>query len=110
MSDQNGNGHKEMMQVCGLWKNKDSKGRTYLSGNLNGAVRVLIFLNGYKSEEKQPDYRMYYVQNEKKDDAPAGDAGGDPLDQTPEAPAPEPTPEQKAAAAEAQTKEDNIPF
>jgi hypothetical protein len=79
MSDNKNNGG--MMQVCGLWKNKDREGRTFLSGNLNSSVGILIFLNGYKNDDKQPDYMMKYVQREQQDKKPDA-TNGDDLDQS----------------------------
>lgn len=115
MSDTKNNG---MMQVCGLWKNKDKEGRTFLSGNLNASVGILIFLNGFKSDEKQPDYRMYYVQRE-QDKKPDASLGTDDLDQ----PAGQQVDPERAAAARGATTppthnsngtpvcaEDDIPF
>ena len=46
------------VKVAGLWRNKARDGRSYLSGNL-GDARILIFPNGYKKGEKEPDYHMY---------------------------------------------------
>ena len=46
------------VKVAGLWRNKSSNGNEYLSGNW-GDARVLIFSNGYKRGEKEPDYHMY---------------------------------------------------
>jgi hypothetical protein len=45
------------IKVAGLWKNQKD-GREYLSGNW-GDVRILIFPNGYKERDNQPDSYMY---------------------------------------------------
>ena len=42
-------------KLGGLWVNKE---KGYMSGTINGE-RVIIFKNGYKSEEKHPDYIVY---------------------------------------------------
>lgn len=45
------------IKVAALWKNvKD--GTEYLSGNW-GEARILIFPNGFKERETQPDSYMY---------------------------------------------------
>ena len=40
-----------------------------LSGNV-GAARLVIFPNGYKEKDSDPDYKMYLQPKIKKDDAP----------------------------------------
>lgn len=42
-------------KIGSLWVNKE---KGYMSGTINGE-RVIIFKNGYKSEEKHPDYIVY---------------------------------------------------
>jgi hypothetical protein len=46
-----------MIKLTGLWKNEGKKG-TYFTGYL-GDAKIMIFENGYKTGEKQPDYIMY---------------------------------------------------
>jgi hypothetical protein len=54
MSDEN---RTTKIKVAALWKNvKD--GNEYFSGNWGGA-RILIFPNGYKERDDQPDFYMY---------------------------------------------------
>ena len=45
------------LKVGGLWS-KNVNGTDFLSGSANG-VNFTIFPNGYKTEEKQPDYILY---------------------------------------------------
>ena len=55
----------ELVQITGLWSNVDKNGKKYLSGYM-GNAKVLILENGFKEEEKQPDY-ILYVAPKKKD-------------------------------------------
>ena len=48
-----------MINVTGLWKNKDKNGNTYYAGNMGG-VRVLIFQNDKKGNDKAPDLRLVF--------------------------------------------------
>jgi hypothetical protein len=54
--------------LAGLWRNETKDGKTYLSGYL-GEAKILIFPNGFKETEKQPDYRMYLVENKREKQA-----------------------------------------
>ena len=59
----------DMIKICGLWRQtKDDK--TYLSGNLSSGVRILIFPNRYKKEDKHPDYQVFFAPSEKKSQSP----------------------------------------
>lgn len=49
-----------MLQVTGLWLNEAQSGEKYMIGYL-GNMRVLIFKNRYKTEEKHPDYVMNFA-------------------------------------------------
>ena len=51
----------------GLWSKEMKDGSMMLSGNL-GASRLVIFPNGYKSKDTDPDYKMYLQAKPKKDD------------------------------------------
>lgn len=61
----------EGTRLTGLWKNTGKDGKIYLSGNLSGAARLLVLPNN-KRGDKDPDYNVYVVPNEKKEtkDAP----------------------------------------
>ena len=65
----------EMIKITGLWKGKDKNGSTFMSGTMGG-VKVLIFANKYKEEDKHPDYIMYFAQKEDKKDGGSGSASG----------------------------------
>ncbi len=54
-----------MIALGGLWKNKSKAGRNYLSGKLSPTVKIMIFANGFKETENQPDYQMYLAPVEK---------------------------------------------
>ncbi len=58
----------DLIQLCGLWKNKTKDGEEYLSGNLNGNTKILIFKNKYKEKDNHPDNIIYISQNRKKDE------------------------------------------
>lgn len=71
MTQLNGNNNSELVKLGGLWRNQTKDGKTYLSGNFGGA-KVLIFPNGFKTEDNQPDYTLSITQVQpKKDGAPA---------------------------------------
>ena len=65
-----------MINVTGLWLNKDKNGKTYMSGSMGG-VRVLVYKNERKSEDKHPDYNLVFAENKKRD------VGNEPEDVTP---------------------------
>jgi len=60
----------ERVKLCSLWKNKTKDGKEYLAGYL-GDSKIMVFPNGYKTEEKHPDFNVYLVPKkqpeEKKD-------------------------------------------
>lgn len=69
----------ERIKLGGLWLNKTRDGKEYLSGNINGNVKILIFKNDYRSEDKHPTHVMYLAPVEKQDDQqqrPAAPADG----------------------------------
>ena len=71
MTQSHSNSNNDLVKLGGLWKNQTKDGKTYLSGNFGGA-KVLIFPNGFKTEENQPDYTLSITQIQpKKDGAPA---------------------------------------
>lgn len=53
-------------KIGSLWVNKE---KGYMNGTINGE-RVIIFKNGFKQEEKHPDYIVYKSKpkEEKKED------------------------------------------
>jgi len=56
-----------MIKITSLWKNKSKSGTEYLSGYL-GDSKIMVFPNGYKKEDKHPDYVVYIAPNKKKDE------------------------------------------
>jgi hypothetical protein len=54
-------------KLTGLWKNKDKKGNTFLSGTLNAITNLLIMPNTFKKEgdDKAPDYYVYIAPKDK---------------------------------------------
>jgi len=55
-----------MTKVGALWLRESKKGNKFMSGNCND-VKIIVFKNGKKDNEKQPDY-LIYLQEEKKDE------------------------------------------
>ena len=53
-------------KITGLWKNKSKKNNSYLAGNI-GLARVLVLPNDFKEKETDPDYNMWIVPREKKE-------------------------------------------
>jgi hypothetical protein len=45
-------------KLSGLWINKTKSGETYFSGS-NDGFKYVIFKNGFKEKENQPDYVLY---------------------------------------------------
>ena len=67
-SNTTGNGGKDFEEEIGaLWKRKSKNGLTYLAGHVKledelgteKTVKVVLFSNKKKTNEKQPDFRMY---------------------------------------------------
>jgi hypothetical protein len=58
-----------MIEITGLWLNKTKDGKQYMSGSIGGA-KVLIFANQYKKTDKDPSYKMFFAEKEKKQVAP----------------------------------------
>jgi hypothetical protein len=66
----------EKIRVTGLWKNTSKNGGTYLKGSLSPVTPVLIMPNDYKKGEKDPDFFLYFTENQRKEkpqEQPAGD-------------------------------------
>jgi len=57
-----------MINATGLWLNKTKDGKSYMSGTMGG-VKVLIFKNEKKTEDKHPDYQLCFAENKPKDKA-----------------------------------------
>lgn len=45
-------------ELGALWIKTTQDGRTYMTGTLNG-VKVVVFSNDRKGNERAPDYRVY---------------------------------------------------
>lgn len=56
-----------LVKIGALWKGKDKDGQPILSGSMNVETRILVLKNGFKREDKQPDYYVYLVASEKKE-------------------------------------------
>lgn len=55
-------------KLTGLWKKQDKSGKDYFTGSLTGTARLVIFPNGYKSKDTDPDYIAYVVPNERREE------------------------------------------
>ena len=62
----NSNGNSDMVRIGGLWKNKTKDGKPYLGGSFGGA-RLMVFQNGYKEKDSDPDYVLCIAQAQKKE-------------------------------------------
>ena len=47
-----------LVKIGALWSKRDRNKQMYLTGKL-GDAQLLIFPNGYKEHERQPDYLCY---------------------------------------------------
>ena len=56
------------ISLGGLWANQMKDGSTYFSGSL-GQGKIVIFPNGYKTKDTDPDYKMYLTPKQKKEDS-----------------------------------------
>lgn len=62
----------KMLQLGGLWINESKKGEKYMVGYL-GNLRLLVFKNQYKEEEKHPDYIMYVDEKDREEKGKSDD-------------------------------------
>ena len=58
----------ERLKLTGLWKNQARDGQEYFAGSLAPGVRVLIFKNGFKKDERDPDAVLYLAPSDWKKD------------------------------------------
>jgi hypothetical protein len=79
-----------LVKIGALWSKRDKNNQMYLTGKL-GDAQLLVFPNGYKENEKQPDYLCYVAagkpetrqkslveevpENPTMQDGPAGSSG-----------------------------------
>lgn len=57
-----------MIKLTSLWKGKTKDGKIYFKGYL-GDSQIIIFENGFKTEEKQPDLIVYIDEKKKQEKA-----------------------------------------
>lgn len=82
MNDNMSQDKAPLIELTGLWENKDRKGNTYLSGNLSPGVRVLVFKNNYKQNEREPDYRLCLAKRTHDERNDSSAPGGGPSAQS----------------------------
>ena len=63
---------KKMIQAFALWKKTKNDGEIFLVGKLNQRINIVIFKNGFKTEDKHPDYVAYFSEVEQQE-RPKGD-------------------------------------
>lgn len=49
---------KELEKVGALWQNTSAEGKPYFNLDLSGQ-KFVVFPNGYKEKEQQPDFLVY---------------------------------------------------
>jgi uncharacterized protein (DUF736 family) len=49
---------KNLVKVGAIWQNTSEEGNPYFNMDLSGR-KFVVFPNGYKSEEKHPDFIVY---------------------------------------------------
>jgi hypothetical protein len=60
-----------MVRLGGLWKN-EKNGKTHLGGSL-GQAKILIFPNGFKEKDTDPDFILYIAKKQKPEGGGAPD-------------------------------------
>ena len=59
------------IRLTGLWRNRDRKGKDYLSGSFQ-SLRILIFSNNYHQSDRDPDYILYVCQSDRQPNQQGG--------------------------------------
>lgn len=62
----------KLIKVGGLWKNKSKDGSEYFKGSLSKTCDMLIFPNKHKQSHNHPDYILYYVPHEARQQVQQG--------------------------------------
>lgn len=53
------------IRVGGVWKHTDDSGELFLRGKV-GSFYITIRKNSYKTDDKNPDYVVYFTQPDRK--------------------------------------------
>lgn len=56
----------DLLRVGGLWRNETKDGKVYLAGSF-GNLRLMVFENGFKESENDPDYILNVAQAKPKE-------------------------------------------
>lgn len=56
-----------MQRLTSLWKNTDKNGKPYMRGYFQDQI-ILIYPNGFKKQENDPDFIAYTAEKPKKQD------------------------------------------
>ena len=59
------------IKLSGLWLNESKAGEKYFSGSLGTNGKLLVFKNGKKEKESDPDYSLYLVPKPAKQEVGA---------------------------------------
>lgn len=59
------------IRLTGLWKNESREGKPYMAGSL-GSGRLVVYPNERKSGERDPDFVVYLVPAERRDQEDGG--------------------------------------
>ena len=57
---------KAKIQLTGLWRKQSNNGE-FMVGSISSRASLLIFPNGFKKKETDPDFIAYIAENEPKD-------------------------------------------
>lgn len=53
------------IKLMALWANKTKDGDLYFSANLGQGKKIMIFKNGFKKTEREPDFQMWLYEEER---------------------------------------------
>jgi hypothetical protein len=69
--------NERRIHLSGLWLNESKGGEKYFSGSMGSNGKILIFKNGHKAKDSDPDYNLYLVpkppKDQPKEQTPDGD-------------------------------------
>lgn len=68
MTDSNSNSN-DKVYLGGLWDSQAKSGVSYITGSFGIGGKILIYANQYKTQESDPDYKMYLAPRPQKDEA-----------------------------------------
>jgi len=57
----------KMIKLTGLWKNETKNGEAFYSGSLCPGARLLLFKNGFKKGDRDPDLVLYIAPADRQE-------------------------------------------